>query len=70
MCWLFLLSKEIKTVNVAHFGAKTLFLVCPGPPGDPCPGDGPSHNYPGPVGAPGDAGFRGNPGQSQINKIN
>lgn len=63
---LLLLSKK-KSVNVTHFGAKTLFLVCPGHPGDPGLGAGPSNSYPGPVGAPGDSGVRGHPGQRQIN---
>lgn len=46
---------------MTYFVAKTL-LVCPGAPGDPGTEDGSSHNYPGPVGAPGDSGVRGHPG--------
>lgn len=66
-CVIVIIVIKKKSVNVTHFGAKTLFLVCPGHPGDPGLGAGPSNSYPGPVGAPGDSGVRGHPGQRQIN---
>lgn len=63
MCWLMLIVVN-KNVIITYYVAKTLFLVCPGPPGDPGTEDGTSYNYPGPVGAPGDSGVRGHPGNA------
>lgn len=48
------------------FCCQNIILVCPGAPGDPGVENDFSSNYPGPVGAPGDSGVRGHPGNPEI----